>query len=265
MPHKSRVDNFEGPDSEYIAYLELKVTQLQRLAISQPADVAQPIYCPPSPPSDHRSDIVESTDTNQPPADQLQFIPYVPVSDFFDDSSSPRLGKRKRESIPRWQRNMDNMLRTIPDSHDWSPLRNGVGLSSSAEILVGYDMIIYGATVEEVGRTVASQHSCDPPLAFASNYARRTAALEVEGRFATQIVHFRKLILVSLCCVMLSHGVDKTLIDGILEVYISKSESKNLEALRYGARWVNRMIDALGSKLHHRATELFVLCKKSWS
>ena len=248
MNRRRRIDNFQGTDIEYIGYLESKVAQLSNL---RPAPDS-----PPSPTPSHEG-VNEESDNDA----AVTFIE-------FDPSTLPRLAKRRRTTSLRWRIEMGEMLREISDMRDWSLKRASVGLSSSSDLLSAFDMIIHGTVVPrgpapEPGADfcLVSHEPDSPTLRLLSSYAKATATLRIGKTFMSQIVGFRVLVFVSICCVSLYHGVEKSLIDQVMRECISDSDDKNLDRLRSGALWVNRMMATLAPTLHHRASELFVLCE----
>ncbi|KAM3066224.1 hypothetical protein ACMFMG_012128 [Clarireedia jacksonii] len=261
MP-QGRVDHFRGTDIEYIEYLENKLSKLTTPQIDRcrvcAVQLTQSVHSPPiSPPSNVRK---------RARTDDI-FIPYVPPP-----SSAITQEPVAKKQLLRWQYDMDKMLNDIPSADDWSSKRDMVGLSSSIDILRAFDMIIDGTKTPAVPLVANpylptdSHSSSDVLLRLASDYARTTSLLAVEKSFTTQIVLFRLLVFVSLCCVLLHHGVKRSLIDETMRICVSDSTDRNLDALRRGAGWVNRMISSLAPKgLGHRASEIFVLCGQSMS
>jgi len=163
------------------------------------------------------------------------------------------------------------MLRDISSAmDDWSSKRKAIGLPSSANILAAFDMIIDGAksptkpTAANNDLSMVPYQSSNAVLELLNNYARVTATLGIDKAFTVQVLRFRVLVFVSMCCVLIYYGVEKSLVDRAMRLCISQSVGKNLDCLRRGASWVNRRICTLGSAgLDHRASELFVLCKSS--
>lgn len=135
--------------------------------------------------------------------------------------------------------------------------------SRATEILHAFDLIIFGAgTSTRASPAVGDAcHGTVDAATLLSTFVTTTAALGVDKDFTIQVYHFRMFILVSLCSVMLSGGVDRSIVDSTMQHSISKSGGRNLDRLLRGACWVNRMMDVLATdhELGHRASELFVL------
>lgn len=231
MNTQQRIDNFQGTVSEYVAYLENKVKQLTR------------VNSPPSPESDT-------------------------IFRYHDSDALARPAKKPRKSRPRWKNEMDKMLHDIPNAGDWSSKRETVGLSSWTDILGAFDMIIDvtmtpATPIAAVAdRSIVIFEPVNAIIQLLGRYASGVAALEIQQRFTTQVVHFCKLVFVSLCYVLVQKGMETDVVDNVMRVCISKSDAKHLDVLREGAHWVNRMISALMVKgLRHRASEVFVLCE----
>lgn len=230
MITQQRIDNFQGTLPEYVTYLENKVKQLTR------------VHSPPSPESD------------------TVFIQC-------DSEIFARPTKKARKPKPRWQVEMDGMLCDIPKAKEWSSKRAAVGLSSWIEILDAFDIIIDGAmrsaapVAVESDRSIVRFEPADAFMRLLNRYANAVAVLDIRKRFTKQIVHFCQLVFVSLCCVLVYNGMDTSLVDDVMKIWIGPSDPKNLDVLRRGGRWANRMISALAKKgLCYRASEAFVLC-----
>ncbi|CAG8980093.1 hypothetical protein HYALB_00012559 [Hymenoscyphus albidus] len=251
MATEQRIDNFQGTLSEYVVYLETKVKQLTT------------VYSPPSSPqSDVCDEGIDNSDAG-PSTRRIEFIPYEP-------DTLPQSAKRRRKSKPRWQKEMDNMLRDIPSAEDWSSKRRAVGLSSLPEILVAFDAIIKNVipsiepTSTESDCVPARFGPADAALQITNSYANGVAAMEIGRNFTTNIVNFCTLVFVSLCHVLVYHGIEKRRIDIVMQACVSQSDPKNLDVLRRGSGWVNRMISTLvAGGLRHLGTEIFVLCGRT--
>jgi len=230
MTIRTRIDNFQGSDSEYIIYLERKVTQLTR---------------PHSPPSSPQADV----------GDKLRFVPFEPGTLATCGKTTPN----------RWQNEMDKMLGSFPGDGDWSSKRESTGLSTESKLLLAFD-IITGISMPSVkpttvGSNLLAPAELDTAFRLVGGYAKSVAAMNTEKVFTTQIVNFCNVIFVSQCCVLLHQGVEASRVDDLMKICISKSDPKNLGVLRRGAIWVNRMIRVLaGDGLGQRASEAFVLC-----
>ncbi|KAG9229473.1 hypothetical protein BJ875DRAFT_488887 [Amylocarpus encephaloides] len=168
------------------------------------------------------------------------------------------------------QNEMDNMLRDIPSAEDWSSKRRAVGLSSLPEILVTFNAIIKNVipsiepTTTESDCVLARFRPADAALQITNSYANGVAAMEIGRKFTTQIVNFCTLVFVSLCHVLVYHGIEKRRIDIVMQACVSQSDPKNLNVLRRGSGWVNRMISTLVvGGLRHLGSEIFVLCGRT--
>ena len=231
MTIRTRIDNFQGSDSEYIIYLERKVTQLTR---------------PHSPPSSPQADV----------GDKLRFVPFEPGTLATCGKTTPN----------RWQNEMDKMLGSFPGDGDWSSKRESTGLSTESKLLLAFD-IITGISMPSVkpttvGSNLLAPAELDTAFRLVGGYAKSVAAMNTEKVFTTQIVNFCNVIFMSQCCDLLYQGVEASRVDDLMKICISKSDPKNLGVLRRGAIWVNRMIRVLaGDGLGQRASEAFVLCK----
>ena len=250
MISRRRINDFQGTDSEYIAYLESIVRQ------------AIPVRSPPSPPrSVVRYEAVNDSDGDEAPLNSLKFIPYEPETNEDDPPSA------KRQRIQqRWEREMNDMLHhlSVPD---WSSEREGVGLSSSDEVLAAFDIIIGTKSRTELAAcdtdlSVVCYNPSNAVLQLLETFGSATAALKVRKTFAKQIYLFHEFVFVSTCCVALHHGADLGKVDEIMQRYISDSGGRNLDRLRSGALWANRMMSALAADgFGHMAYELFVVRK----
>jgi len=228
MIAKTRIDDFVGTDSQYIIYLETKLAQLTR---NHPF------------PFSPQSDV----------GDELTFVLFKPEILYSLAAKGPK-------SKPRWQNEMDSMLGNILTAKDWPSKREFTGLSSESKLFVVFDTII-SSTIPLTKSTSAGPSSLAPfelghALRLVSSYAKSVAAMNTEKVFTTQIVNFCNLIFVSQCCVLLHHGVEKSQVDDLMKLCIGRSDPKNLDVLRRGAIWVNRMIYALaGDGLGQLASE----------
>lgn len=238
MTSQKRIGNFLGTDSDYIAYLESIIHQ------------AIPMHALPSPPC--------SSDKAGPSS--IGFISYEP--ELYNDNLRPRPAKRQRTQ-PRWKHEMDGMLHDLKIS-DWSSEREKVGLASSAEILTAFDILI--ATKPSMGLAVCTTVACydtsNAVLQLLETFGSATAALKVGKTFAKQIYLFHELIFVSTCSVALQHGANQDEVDEIMRRHISSTDGKNLDRLRSGALWANRMMNKLAADgFKHMAYEFFVIRK----
>ncbi|OBT59274.1 hypothetical protein VE04_00369 [Pseudogymnoascus sp. 24MN13] len=287
MTSRTRIDQFDGTDSEYIAYLESKVLQLSIIRCPPPPhskahQLTTNHSPPPSPPSEVRElttnrsspslsrsevrdEAIDGSDGDEVLFDTLEIILYNPSQD-----SSHNPAKKRQRIQTRWEHEMDGMLSDIPKSKDWSPKRESVGLASSAKILVALDVIIHGRGPQmdlNTGQTdlsVVCYDRSNAILQLLNTFAITTAALQIETTFTRQTYRFRVFVFVSLCCVALHHGVEKRFVEEAMQKCVSDSCGKNLTRLRNGALWVNRMMSTLAADgLGHRAYELFVLCGRS--
>jgi len=251
MTSRSRIGNFPGTDSEYIAYLESIVRQ------------AIPTHALPSPPrSVERSEASNDCDGDEAGPNSIKFISYEPEPEPYNDNS--RSAKRQRTQL-RWMGEMDSMLDDLSVS-DWSSERKRVGLASSAEILTALDIVIGNKPRSELAvcNTVACYDTSNTVLQLLDTFGSATAALRVGKTFATQIYLFHELVFVSTCSVALNHGVDQDKVDEIMRKHISCTDGRNLDRLRSGALWVNRMMSILAADgLGYMAYEYFVIRKLS--
>lgn len=253
MGLRKRIDDFCGTDTEYIDYLESKICQLTATE---------------SPPSPVRSvvpeDAINDCDSDEHPTPSITFIEYDPHIDRLDHRSQSQAPKRQRIQ-PRWEREMDEMLRDFPDAGNWASKREEVGLTSSDNILKALDILIHGKESQAEAAPIEANSSiisADRVSQLLNNFAVSTAALQIDQAFTTQIYHFRMFIFVSLCCVALDQRVDGDLVEEVMAKCVSGSSAKNLSKLRSGAFWVNKMMSRLAAQgLGHRAYELFILCE----
>ncbi|KFY99052.1 hypothetical protein V498_01026 [Pseudogymnoascus sp. VKM F-4517 (FW-2822)] len=289
MTSRTRIDQFDGTDSEYIAYLESKVLQLSIIRCSPPPrSKAHRLTTnhspPPSPPSEVRElttnrsppkfsrsevggdEAIDSSEGDEVLSDTLEIILYNPSQDCLSHNPA----KKRQRIQTRWEHEMDGMLSDIPNAKDWSPKRKSVGLASSAKILVALDVIIHGRGPQmdlNTGQTdlsVVCYDRSNAVLQLLNTFAITTAALQIETTFTRQIYRFRVFVFVSLCCVALHHGVEKKFVEEAMQRCVSDSCGKNLTRLRNGALWVNQMMSTLAADGRgHRAYELFVLCGRS--
>ncbi|CZT13617.1 uncharacterized protein RAG0_17119 [Rhynchosporium agropyri] len=251
MGSRKRINNFCGTDAEYIEYLESKVCQLS--AIESPPSPARSVV---------REDAINNCDSGKHPTTTLAFIEYDPHTDGIDRPSQSPASKRQRTQ-PRWEREMDEMLRDFPDTRNWASKRKEVGLTSADSILRAFDILIHGKESQTEAALIEanfSMFSADRVLQLLNNFAVGTAALQIDQTFTTQIYHFRVFVFVSLCCVALHQCVDTNLVEEVMAKCVSASSAKNLSKLRSGALWVNKMMSRLAARgLDHRAYELFIL------
>ena len=95
----------------------------------------------------------------------------------------------------------------------------------------------------------------------AKSYARCTNAFCQDEGFATCVAHFREIVLISWCVVLIYNGVSKDVVDSTMQECISKTKKKNLHRLRTGITWANRSMARLSeTEWGHRSTEIFLLC-----
>lgn len=248
MTSQRRIDDFRGTDSEYIAYLESIVRQA--IATQHP---------PPSPSrSAVRREASNDSDGEEAPRNSIEFIPYEPETD--GDDSRPA---KKQRGQPRWEHEMDNMLHDLNDP-DWSSVRKAVGLSSSNDILAAFDILIgTKSSIERPTNTDTSLVCYDASnavLQLLDAMGSATSELKIRKKFARQIYLFHKFVFVSTCSVALYYGVDPDKVDEIMRRHISDTDGRNLDRLRSGALWVNRMMSKLAADgLGYMAYELFVV------
>ena len=66
------------------------------------------------------------------------------------------------------------------------------------------------------------------------SYTRCTNAFCQDEGFAICVAHFREIVLISWCVVLIYNGVSKNIIDSTMQECISKIKKKNLHRLRTG-------------------------------
>ncbi|KIM93522.1 hypothetical protein OIDMADRAFT_61455 [Oidiodendron maius Zn] len=299
MGFRRRMFDFKGDDSAYSHYLEAKVLELQE-QLRQVSNSVPPLSAPQSsslsPPSSSSSSLPQPSLSLLPPAlcpqsSSLRPSPARSIAtegaprrssdDEFIWNSRPPPVKKSRLSEPRWKREIDKMLKGIPTAQQWDDKRRNLNLSSWDDVLLAFDLIIDRdntllATKRVIRETdslasfdqaddEADNRAASPLLISARAYARRTVALNAEGRFTTHVLQFRELVLISLCIALISDGIDTTVVNSVMKIFITDSEDERyLQRVRDGALWVNNIISKLvNTGLGHRASEIFVLCSQS--
>jgi len=108
--------------------------------------------------------------------------------------------------------------------------------------------------------TPSSDETAGNLVERAKLYTRCTNAFLQEEGFATYVAHFREIVFISWCVVLIHNGVSKDVVDSTIQECISKTKKKNLHRLRTEITWVNRSIARLSeNEWGYRSTEIFLL------
>lgn len=154
----------------------------------------------------------------------------------------------------RWKLELDSFLSKIPVSSQWRERREEMQLVSVDNHTAALKLLLESTSLpsDETAGNLVEQ---------AKLYARRTNAFWQSGNFATCVAHFRKIVFISWCVVLVHNGYSKDVVDPIMQECVSKTKKKNLHRLRTGITWVNRSIAVLSeTEWGHRSTEIFVIC-----
>lgn len=291
MDLESRIDRFEGPDVEYIHYLESHLVD-SRSQVYQLRQALQGQHHPASPP-DSLARVLEdppndgsactsrgtsvqthrtaqgSTDVNVPDGavpgpndecEQLKFIEY--------DVTKEKLCNQK----PQWRAEMDRMLAGVPVASGWVDRREGLELSDNhlaLAMLLRRPWMVTPPTDGSCHPQTRSLPRSNGLLHCAETYANATREIQSLAKFATNVALFQELVLVSLCVVLVEKGVGEDQVDPVMKLCWANDKKqekepseKCLERNRRGALWANRCIGKLSEgRWGLRSTEIFLLCK----
>ncbi|GFG16625.1 hypothetical protein IFM61392_09604 [Aspergillus lentulus] len=241
---------FEGDDAQYIRFLE-DIVQRSGLALPlalstspQDGNDPQPCECPGrivthTPPA--------SEDEERTESQELQIIQI--------DPSKNHSGSRARPNTERWKKELDDFIGRVCDINNMELRRKELGLGDNqaviASLMEGFSF------ADDYHNTSGFSRSDSSLLRTLSNYARFT---KKSTDVLSCLAHFRDLVFVSFCDVVLGSGEGKDKVHDAMRLYISDSSGQNLDKIISGSRWVNRCIANL-SKTYWglRSSEIFVL------
>lgn len=236
-----RLYKFEGSDIEYILYLERRLNAIERNPLASPA-----ILSPPSSPtvSGNEREIRRA----------LRIIPYQFLS---TQSSQPPIKHAKSD----WIKEADQLVNEVPYAKDWAKRWEIHGIKKAIAAVLGYSPppSVELHCTDPVARQEDKQAAL---LASATRYAGALQNFRIDACLGTLIAALQELVFVSLCQVLIHHGISETDINFVMRISISKSSEKHLKRLRSGALWVNRLINQLHWQgWRERASEVFILCE----
>lgn len=188
----------------------------------------------------------------------------------------PGLSKRSRGKSsklnPRWVTVTNELLDAVPPIDRWTDLRRRIGVDAddkntlAISVIAGHHKSTHYQSHDNISKARTRPFAVsDRLVSSAKDYARRTSISRAEADITCLLHRFQDLVLLSLCYVLEYHKlVEAQVIDQILRICHSDSESIHLMRLRRGAQWVSGTIIALAKAgWQHRATELFFLCEFS--
>ncbi|KAB8213093.1 hypothetical protein BDV33DRAFT_82743 [Aspergillus novoparasiticus] len=250
MEATSRLFNFEGNDSEYIKYLELRLLEVQSLIPSSPSSSSKP-----------RSSSLEPSK-----ARESRFI-NLSVEKF---NSNPRKGTlRSRTKPAQWERELSKFLSSLPEPDKWHHARKIAGFPTNErnklaiQLLLGRPstsaQVLHPSRISECPSLLPTDN--EDLILRGCSYGNFTIQCEEDGKFAVRVAKYQQLVFISYCAVLLSLGNSRQTIDWMMRRYISDSDNKNLERYRSGSLWVNRCISQLLKQgWGYKSWELFLLC-----
>ncbi|RHZ48776.1 hypothetical protein CDV55_102062 [Aspergillus turcosus] len=241
---------FEGDDTQYIKFLEEIVQRsglVPPLALSAtpkagydpqpyeyPREIA--IHTPPA-----------SEDEGRTASQELQIIQF--------DPSKKYSRSRTRPNTERWKKELDDFIGRVCDINDMEARRKDLGLGDNQTVI---SSLIDGFSFTDNQLNTSGFSLSDSSiLRTLSNYAHFT---KKSTDVLSCLAHFRDLVFVSFCDVVLGSGEGRDRVHDTMRLYISDSSGQNLDKIISGSRWVNRCIANL-SKTYWglRSSEIFVL------
>ncbi|KAH1590883.1 hypothetical protein KXX44_008951 [Aspergillus fumigatus] len=239
---------FEGDDAQYIRFLEDIVQRsglVPPLAPSTQKDGNDPQPC------EH----LRGIDTHTPPASEDERTASQELQIIQIDPSKNRSGSRTRPNTERWKKELDEFIGRVCDINNLELRRKELGLGDNQAVITS---LIKGfAFADDRLNTSDFSLSDSSLLRTLSNYAQFT---KKSTDVLSCLAHFRDLVFVSFCDVVLGCGEGKDKVHDAMRLYISDSSGQNLDKIISGSRWVNRCIANL-SKTYWglRSSEIFVV------
>lgn len=174
----------------------------------------------------------------------------------------------------RWMHEADILLKEIPEATTWVEKWEKRGLSHKFHYHNAVGTVLGTPPTAESrfdamssATAILDNHDCNVRenlLASVSRYAETVKSSGAAVREAAHIAAFQELVFVSLCVILLDHGVETAMVDEIMRICVSDSSERNLRRLRLGALWVNKVIHELQwAGWGERASGIFILCKVS--
>ncbi len=226
MPRRrDRIDNYEGTQAEYVAYLEEEVRRLRR-----PAQLPTP---PPERPSPER-----------------EWVSWNPQEGFDEAKRAPL----------KWPDRVKPFFEAVPrDEEQWQSKRRALGLSNADEILNTFADLISCGYEESADSSPTESES------ILVSFGRRVGTLIRRAERLHKLSHFCSLIFVAACCVALENGQPVQFVDEALREFFKAlrgtectAGAKTLARYRRSALWIVKRMDELYPSLGHRAFELFL-------
>ncbi|KAL4787083.1 hypothetical protein BJX76DRAFT_40684 [Aspergillus varians] len=224
-----RLWNFQGSDAEYIRYLECKVLEAQHPSRSS---AQWELDQGPPPDSTHHSPI--------------HFIIWQPQNE-------ASLG-RKRYQAPRWKKELDSFVSSLPRHDGWEAARRDAGLYTTEQNRRAVHLLLGQTSTRGLGPSclliteVLSIHPTDDRelVIRGCRYGQWITACAEENNFTRRVVNFQKLIFTSYCAVLLHLGNAKDTVRAMMEQYLGRRyDAKTLDYYRYGSLWANRCMASL--------------------
>jgi hypothetical protein len=243
-----RLFNFQGSDAEYIQYLECQVLEAQRLSGS---------FAPRH--SEHSDQGPGPLSTNAAP---IHFIFWQPPGETYHQH-------QKRFQVPRWRKELDSFVLSLPRRDGWEAARREAGLHTAEQNQLAVRLMLgetFARGVEASGSPITDVLSIRPTddrelVVRGCRYGQWMLVCIEQNNFTRRVVNFQKLIFTSYCAVLLHVGNAKDTVYAMMERYLGRIyDTKTLDYYRYGSLWANR---CMASLLHQgwgaRSWEVFLL------
>ncbi|KAE8146284.1 hypothetical protein BDV25DRAFT_143843 [Aspergillus avenaceus] len=228
-----RLFDFQGSDSDYIKFLELKVLEAEGASLS--ANLSTNTW-----PS--------ALSSAQQPY-EFQFVIVKP-------------------------KQLNDFIASVPSEENWVAAKHDAGIYTAQRNARAIKLML-GETTEAISPSQQGYiHPETPSIPLSDNgdsilrahkYGAFIFTCADEGKFASRVTEYQKLIFISYCTVLIYTKNSKETVYSMMRKYINKdSDDKTLDYYRYGALWANRCIASLlYNGLGHRSWEIFLLQARS--
>lgn len=253
-----RLDEFNGSDLEYVAYLEQTIIQLrQQIQVHSFFAGKNIVSLPSSPPASETSESghqapANSSDSHSP----LQIIHFEPKS---------HQAKRRRCEAPSWMRCAKALIEETPKAQHWDDalMQNGIFDIMTTNGAVTHLLDTSFEPNSSALTTVPVGIENETVLDYVKAYARATATRARRASVALALANFQKFLVLSSCAVLLDSGVSIAGVFDAVRICTGTDATDNYcKRTLQTAKYLNSLIDTLDMNgWGHRASELLLVCE----
>ncbi|KAJ3469726.1 hypothetical protein MRS44_003791 [Fusarium solani] len=254
--HKRRYP-FEGPQQQYVQYLEGKVALLANLNAVESTYVVTTVE------STSAVNAVESTESTYI-VNTVESTSAIETPDIAEsETPTPK---------SPWEEAAADFLDRVPTSESqWSETQRKTQLSTREQIVEAWQILVLRSPF--IRSTIPCVRSSVTPFVIVKAYQQLQAVLHQHAANATQLSNYSLLLFYCLCAVARGTGMDVEEVDKLIGACLSsgRQTSAYWMRLRFAAKRAAGLIEELEVNLGPLVSQLFVLCGppmttyKKWS